>query len=64
MQHVVLSDEGNPQIVTASISDPYIAIKRVDGSIMFFVGDTVARQVSETLLPGLVSTECFAKLTV
>ncbi|WVF65469.1 protein CFT1 [Kwoniella sp. CBS 6097] len=41
---------GLPPIVSASISDPYIVIRRADGSVQFFVGDTVARSVSEVSL--------------
>ncbi|WWC98043.1 protein CFT1 [Kwoniella sp. B9012] len=39
-------------ISSASISDPYIAIRRLDGSVSFFVGDTVARTVTEIPVAG------------
>ncbi|WWD21338.1 protein CFT1 [Kwoniella shandongensis] len=42
-----------PAIASASISDPYVAIRRVDGSISLFVGDTVARSVTEAPFPDL-----------
>nr|XP_018259229.1 protein CFT1 [Kwoniella dejecticola CBS 10117]OBR81387.1 protein CFT1 [Kwoniella dejecticola CBS 10117] len=35
-----------PPISSASISDPYVAIRRMDGSVSFFVGDTVNGQSS------------------
>lgn len=34
-------------IVNASVSDPYIAIRRADGRASFFVGDPVERKVSQ-----------------
>ncbi|WWC73047.1 protein CFT1 [Kwoniella pini CBS 10737] len=43
----VCSGSDLPPITSASISDPYVAIRRLDGSVSFFVGDTVARTVSE-----------------
>ncbi|OXG80075.1 protein CFT1 [Cryptococcus neoformans var. grubii Br795] len=36
-----------PKIVNASISDPFVIIRRADDSVTFFVGDTVARTVGE-----------------
>lgn len=36
-----------PKIVNASISDPFVIIRRADDSVTFFVGDTVARTVAE-----------------
>lgn len=37
----------SPKIVNASISDPFVIIRRADDSVTFFVGDTVARTVGE-----------------
>ncbi|TYJ59069.1 protein CFT1 [Cryptococcus floricola] len=37
-------------IVGASISDPFVVIRRADDSVSFFVGDTVARTVSEVAI--------------
>jgi cleavage and polyadenylation specificity factor subunit 1 len=53
VQQIYTNGEGSP-IVAASISDPYIAIKRADGSCAFFVGDSVARKVSEAEFPQTV----------
>ncbi|WVW79420.1 protein CFT1 [Kwoniella bestiolae CBS 10118] len=39
-------------IMSASISDPYVVIRRKDGNVSFFVGDTVARTVSEGSIGG------------
>lgn len=57
----VYSTEDGPPIVGASLSDPYIAIKRADGTCAFFVGDSVARQISETEIPDLVSLPVLAR---
>ncbi|EIW66021.1 hypothetical protein TREMEDRAFT_70300 [Tremella mesenterica DSM 1558] len=45
-----IGNEGE-EIVSASISDPYVVIRRVNGSGSMFVGDTVARQLSEVKIP-------------
>ncbi|WWC91156.1 uncharacterized protein L201_006097 [Kwoniella dendrophila CBS 6074] len=47
---VVCPKSGLAPITSASISDPYLAIRRSDGSVSFFVGDTVARTISEVSL--------------
>jgi hypothetical protein len=51
----ISSNEGRPAIVSASIQNPYITIKRADGSCSFFVGDPVSRTITESGIPGLVS---------
>lgn len=40
-----------PEIVAASIADPYVLIRRADGSVSVFVGDTVEGKWSEAPLP-------------
>ncbi|OCF35639.1 protein CFT1 [Kwoniella heveanensis BCC8398] len=47
---LVCHQPGLPPIVSASISDPYVVVRRADGTVQFFVGDTVARSVSEVSL--------------
>ncbi|WVR09012.1 protein CFT1 [Kwoniella sp. DSM 27419] len=47
LQVVVAADTSRPPITRASISDPYVAIRRMDGSVTVFVGDTVARSVTQ-----------------
>lgn len=64
MIQTISSNEGRPAIVSASIQDPYIAIKRADGSCSFFAGDPVSRTIAETLIPGLVSHVQTVKLTI
>ena len=64
MIQAISSNEGRPAIVSASIQDPYIAIKRADGSCSFFAGDPVSRTIAETLIPGLVSHVEMVKLTI
>lgn len=39
-------------IVSASISDPYVIIRRSDGAVTIFVGDSVGRTVSQAGLSG------------
>jgi len=46
--NTISSIEDASPITAASIADPYIVIRRADGSVMFFVGDTVARTIRET----------------
>ncbi|WRT69124.1 protein CFT1 [Kwoniella shivajii] len=41
-----------PPISSACISDPYVLIRRTDGSVSFFVGDTVARTVTQVSING------------
>jgi len=53
--HTIYSTGEGPSIVGASVSDPYITIKRADGTCALFIGDSVARKVSETEIPDLVS---------
>jgi len=60
----ISSNEDRSPIVSASIQDPYIAIKRADGSCSFFAGDPVSRTIAETLIPGLVSHVQTIKLTI
>ena len=50
-QQQVISVSDMP-ISAATISDPYIVIRRTDGTVTLFVGDSVARQVSEASLDG------------
>ena len=53
VQQVILpADDDNAPIVSASISDPYIAIRRADGQVSLFIGDSVARTVTEAHFPG------------
>ena len=51
----ISSDEGKAAIVSASIHDPYIAIRRADGSCSFFAGEPVSRTITETEIPEIVS---------
>jgi hypothetical protein len=53
--HTNYSTGEGPSIVGASVSDPYITIKRADGTCAFFIGDSVARKISEAEIPDLVS---------
>jgi len=64
MIQAISSNEGRPAIVSASIQDPYITIKRADGSCSFFAGDPVSRTIAETPVPGLVSHVEMVKLTI
>lgn len=64
MIQAISSNEGRPTIVSASIQDPYIAIKRADGSCSFFAGDPVSRTIAEIPIPGLVSHVQTVKLTI
>jgi cleavage and polyadenylation specificity factor subunit 1 len=41
--------------VAASFADPYLIIRREDGTISLFVGDSVARTVSDAVVPDDVS---------
>nr|ODO03748.1 protein CFT1 [Cryptococcus depauperatus CBS 7855] len=45
---VICPRSDRPPIVSASISDPYVVIRRADDSVTFFLGDIVARSVTET----------------
>jgi len=60
-QTTIFTSEDEP-IVSASISDPYIAIRLTDGTVHTFVGDSVARQISrvEHDLPPCQSAEVFS----
>jgi hypothetical protein len=44
----ILTVEDGPAIVSASIQDPYIAIKRNDSSVQLFLGDSATRSILET----------------
>ena len=41
-----LANESEHDFVSASISDPYIAIRRADGSVAFFAGDSMERTLA------------------
>jgi hypothetical protein len=49
-------NESEHDIESASISDPYIIIRRVDGSIAFYAGDSMARTLGPRDLGIEVST--------
>lgn len=51
VQQVVCPPSDLAPIASASIADPYLVIRRGDGSSTLFVGDSVERKVSEATLP-------------
>jgi cleavage and polyadenylation specificity factor subunit 1 len=52
VQHTICAPGDNlAPIVSASIADPYVVIRRSDGSITVFVGDSMARTVAEATVP-------------
>lgn len=51
LQHLVCGPSDLPPIVSASIADPYLVIRREDGTVTLFVGDSVERTVAEATLP-------------
>lgn len=69
VQHTICPQSDLAPIVAASIADPYLVIKRADGSITLFVGDSVARTVTQadvptdTELPLCQSAEVFTDTT-
>lgn len=57
VQHTVCEPAADiPMIVAASIADPYLVIRRADGGITLFVGDSVARTVSLAPTPESLPT--------
>ncbi|BEI92713.1 uncharacterized protein CcaverHIS019_0503410 [Cutaneotrichosporon cavernicola] len=49
-QQVVCPASDLAPIVSASISDPYVIVRRSDGSVTLFVGDSVGRTISKASL--------------
>ena len=49
-QQVICGPSDLAPITAASITDPYIVIRRADGGVSLFTGDSVARQISETAI--------------
>lgn len=43
----VYTSEGST-IVSASVSDPFAVVRRADGTAVFFIGDSVAKTVSQS----------------
>ncbi|KAL1407554.1 mRNA cleavage and polyadenylation factor subunit [Vanrija albida] len=50
-QTIIAASPDLPPIVSASIADPYVVVKRADGSITLLVGDSLARTVTEATFP-------------
>lgn len=63
-QHSVYTAAEIP-IASASISDPFVSIRLADGTVKTFVGDSVARQISEVEhdIPACQAVEVFADTT-
>ncbi|KAL7421114.1 mRNA cleavage and polyadenylation factor subunit [Cryptotrichosporon argae] len=45
---MVVAPSDQPPIVAASIADPFLVIRRADGSVTLFSGDSVARSLTES----------------
>lgn len=60
-QTCIFTADSQP-IVSASISDPFIAIRLADGTVYTFVGDSLARQIAQVdhELPSCQSIEVFS----